>query len=156
MVFGGLEIWERSTYMASNRGKPNPLPQRSVHSDVDQLVASCNFDPWLDYPWELPMSTHSSREEFHILNLGSSWKIGSEGRGLFPIYRFIGSPFNFLMICCIVPPFNKRKPLNPLVLLFWGKATQVRLQEFISFLCFPICLWMVGKTHFQLSPLKFE
>lgn len=33
---------------------------------------------------------------------------------------------------------------------------QVPFQEFINYLCFPICLWMVGSAHFQLSPLKFE
>ena len=88
------------------------------------------------------------KKSLHFLNLGSSCKIISEGRGLFPIDCFIWSHFSGCMICCIVPPFIQRKPLDPLVLPFLGKVMQVCFQAFINYLHFPIYLRMTGSSYF--------
>ena len=55
--------------------------------------------------------------------------------------------FGSLMISGIIPPFKKRWPLSPLVLLFKGKASQIGFKTFVDCFSLTICLWMERCTH---------
>ena len=54
------------------------------------------------------------------------------------------------MVGGIVPPFNEREPIFPLMLLFRGEAMKISFQTFVDNFGLIICLWRYPELIFSL------
>ena len=90
---------------------------------------------------------HDFGEPCQILELVNCWGVWKEHRRFLIINCFISSHFGCSMVGGIVPPFNERGPLFPLVVLFRGEATKINFQTFFDNFSLTMCLWVIPWSH---------
>ena len=84
-----------------------------------------------------------SKDRVNCLNWRTVGGVRKKNWQCLNINCFIWSHFRGITVRGIVPPFSKREPLCPLMLLLRGEATKISFQAFIDNFSLTICLGVI-------------